>query len=42
MAQPEMLSAVLTGNRIQCDERIVCGIEHAQMFRKDDFLEKDD
>ena len=39
---PEMISAVYTGNRIQRDERNVCGIEHAHMFGKDDFLEKDD
>ena len=37
----EMLSAVLAGNRIQHDERNIRSIEHAHMFRKDDFLEKD-
>ena len=40
--KPEMISDVYTGNRIQRDERNVCSIEHAHMFRKDDFLEKDD
>ena len=31
----ESLLAVKTRNRNQCDERNVCGIEHAHMFRKD-------
>ena len=35
--KPEMLSAVSTGKRIQRDERNVCGIDHAHMFRKDNF-----
>ena len=39
--KPEMLSAVKAGNRICCDERNVRGIGHAHMFRKDDFLGKD-
>ena len=38
----EMLSTVLTGNRICRDGRNVCGIMHAHMCRKDDFLGKDD
>ena len=38
--KPEMISAVSSGNRIQHDERNVCGIEHAYMFRKDDVLGK--
>ena len=38
--KPEMLSAVSSGNRIQCDERYASGIEHVHMFRKDDFLEQ--
>ena len=38
---PEMLSAVQAGNRIQHDERKVRAIGHAHMFRKDDFLGKD-
>ena len=39
--KPEMISVVLTGNTIQHDERNVCDIEHKHMFRKDDFLEKE-
>ena len=34
--KPEIQSAVLSGNRIKCDVRKVCGIEHARMFRKDE------
>ena len=34
--KPEMLSTVYSGNRIEHDERNLCGIEHAQMFRKDE------
>ena len=37
----KMLAAVLAGNRIQCDERNIRGIGHAQLFRKDDLLGKD-
>ena len=40
--KPEMLSAVLAGNRIRRGERNVHGIGHAHMFRKDDILGKDD
>ena len=40
--KPEMISAVWTGKRIQHNERKICGIEHAHMFRKDDFLENED
>ena len=39
--KPEMLSAVLVRNRIQSDERNVHNIGHAHMFRKDNFLGKD-
>ena len=35
--KPDMLSAVSSRNRIQRDERDVRGIEHAHMFRKDNF-----
>ena len=35
--KPEMLSAVSSRNRIQRDERNVRGIEHAHMFRKNNF-----
>ena len=38
---PEMLSGVKAGNRIQRDERNVRGIGHAHMFRKDNFLGRD-
>ena len=38
-SKPEILSDVQTRNRIQCDERNVCGIGHPHMLRKDDFLD---
>ena len=34
----EMLSGVLTGNRILHDEYNVCGIAHARAYRKDDIF----
>ena len=37
----EILSAVKARVRILCDERNLHGIGHAYMFRKDDFLNKD-
>ena len=40
--KPEILSAVKKGKRISRDGRNVRGIMHAHMFRKDDFLGKDD
>ena len=38
---PEMLSAVYSGNRIPHDKRNVHGIGHAHMFRNDNILGKD-
>ena len=38
---PEMLSAISAGNRIRRDKRNVRSIGHAQIFRKEDFLGKD-
>ena len=37
----EIRSAVKARVRILCDERNLHGIRHAYMFRKDDFLNKD-
>ena len=39
--EPERLSPVLARNRIPWDERNEPGIGHAYMFRKDDFVGKD-
>ena len=39
--KPEMLSAVSARSRICHDERKVRGIGHAHIFRRDDFLGKD-
>ena len=36
--KPEILSAVLTGNRISRDGRNVCGIMHVHVCRKDDIF----
>ena len=36
--KPEILSAVLTGNRISGDGRNVCGIMHVHVCRKDDIF----
>ena len=38
-ATPEMLPAVETGNNIQHDGKIVYGITHVHMWRKDNFLD---
>ena len=39
--KPEMLSTVYAGNKKWRDERNVRGTGHAHMFRKDDFVGKD-
>ena len=38
--KPEILSAVLTGNRISHDGRNVRGIMHVHVYRKDDIFRK--